>query len=588
MFIRPKIRLLPPEVVHRIAAGEVVENPASVIRELTENSLDSGASSIVVRIVEGGLKLIEVEDNGCGMTKEDLESCCQRHGTSKISNLEDLDNIESLGFRGEALAALSAVSKIEISSNTKQSILTNSGAWELKRYGLEFVTQPTSRTQGTTVRVKEIFFNTPARLKFLKSTSSEASRCLKVMKEVMAANPSINFKFYALDASGQLEVEVEAEAQDFSQRTLLVLDEQNKSPAATISRELYLPLNGVKKFSFCVLSAPNFLRNSKDLFFVVNGRCIDDKRLPYVVREAFGGQIEMGKYPRGVFRLTLDANIVDVNVHPQKREVRWAKEFPVYSLIFESLRAAIVSDEKLRTPVQAPYEPNNRSDAFIGIKNVVPESFSFATPSGVANAIDVGTEPIHKILFRGLKVVGEIGAAWLICESPEGIIIVDQHAAHERVNFQKYFSGDVFPSTPLLIPLNVKLPLALKGRGEEFLRRMEAFGFEGKVMNDSEIEFVAKPKAERSINWPEVFFEIFSAVDEDSSGSTTFSKLKNWIASSLACHGSVRRGQRLSDPEIHALLCSLDEVNWNEFCPHGRPTYIQLTHEQLEEKFHRS
>jgi len=585
--------------VHRIAAGEVVENPASAMKELVENSIDAGATKVAVLIVDGGLKLIEVKDNGGGMSRADLEACCQRHATSKIREVEDLDHIFSLGFRGEALAALSSVSHLEILSRERGE----KEAWVLKRQGADFETQPVSHNEGTAVRVQDLFFNTPARKKFLKSPSSESSRCVKTFKDLAVSHYSVELSLHILSANGELEEDLFFPAQDKLERMAAILSKEKEYFFTSSEQNL---VAGLKKIEVMFLKAPHFARNSKDIYLVVNGRPVEDKRIAYVLREAFGGLIEMGAFPRGGVFLEVDATEVDVNVHPQKKELRWSKEFPLYSLIYEQVKnglkavlpktqssapfnesadnAPSLLGDFYSLPLQGGVESTRIERAFTADSQNLSNSPSLEWPesSQVAPAAT-------QIKFSSLRVVGEVGAAWLLCESDKGVIVIDQHAAHERVRFDEFIKGrELFSAVPLLLPLKVELPLSLKGQEEAFVTLMEDWSFEGRVVGERQVEFFAVPKSARKIEWGETFDEIFDRMDQKLSIESRRQSLRVWIASSLACHGSVRRGQRLTNDEITQLLKSMDEVDWKEFCPHGRPTWILLSHNRLEEEFHRS
>lgn len=593
-----KIRLLSPELVHRIAAGEVVENPASAMKELVENSIDAGATKVAVLIVEGGLKLIEVKDNGGGMSRADLEACCQRHATSKIREVSDLDHIFSLGFRGEALAALSSVSHLEILSREKDE----KDAWILKRHGAEFETQPVSHNEGTCVRVQDLFFNTPARKKFLKSPSSESSRCVKAFKDLAASHYNIELSLHVLSVTSELEEDLYFPAQDRVSRLASILGKEKEFFFASADENL---VAGLKKIEVLFLKAPHFGRNSKDIYFIVNGRPVEDKRLAYVLRESFGGLIEMGAFPRGAVYLEVDATEVDVNVHPQKKELRWSKEFPLYSLIYEQVKKGLeglVPAQRASQVFSTESEETSRASSLLGDFYSLPLQGAAQTSHAVLAELTQGKVPTtnttneisteiekHSIKFSSLRVIGEAGAAWLLCESDKGIVLIDQHAAHERVRFDEFIKGEeLFSAIPLLLPLKVELPLALKGQEEDFLILMEDWSFEGRVVSERQVEFFAVPKSSRKIEWGETFEEVFDRMDQKLSIESLRQSLRVWIASSLACHGSVRRGQRLTNDEISALLKRMDGVDWKEFCPHGRPTWILLSHDRLEEEFHRS
>ena len=603
-----KIQLLSQEVIHKIAAGEVVEKPAAAVKELIENSIDAGATQIQIRIVAGGLSLIEIKDNGFGMSREDLENCCQRHATSKIHSLQDLDAIYSLGFRGEALAALSAVSQLEITSKktdqSEKASQSDNSAWLLKREGMNFSTQPASLSVGTQIRVQELFYNTPARKKFLKSEASETSQCIKLIRELSLTHPEIDIQAYFVSSKGELIEELNFKKQSRRERVETLLLAKEDSLFEVKGEEKTLGLS----WEFYLQAPPHFSKNSKDLFFIVNSRLIEDKRLPYVLREAYTGLIEMGSFPRGALFLEVDPALVDVNVHPQKKEIRWPHQYPLNQIIYAQVKEKLqtLMPRSIPRPIveesvglfnqssEAIRASRPPSESFNAEKTIALESAFFEASSiQEPQILQDQQAPNQEIsqqnnFFSSLRVVGEVGAAWLLCESPEGMIIIDQHAAHERVNFHKFLnSKSLLSSQALLIPQVFKLPLNVSDRGEEILKFLEDWGFEGQCL-DNALEFIAVPKSERKINWDQILSEVFVKLDQNLAAESVFHSLKVHVASSLACHGSVRRGQRLTHDEIKALLVSMDRVDWKEFCPHGRPTWKLYSHQNLEEAFHRS
>lgn len=585
--MKSKIRLLDQSIIHRIAAGEVVENPASVIKELVENSLDAGATHISVKLISAGFDLIEVQDNGLGMSQEDLEVCCHRHATSKIHDIQDLDHISSLGFRGEALAALSAISQLEIISRARDA----QEAWVLKRSGSEYSTMPSTRNIGTTLRVQQLFFNTPVRLKFMKSQNSEASKCVRVFHELAAAHPERSLSLYLMNSTGEIDDEYIFSAASREKRVSQIF---NKDEDTFFHASSMTFPKGLKNLDLIFQKAPNFCRNSREIYFVVNGRCIEDKRLPHVLREAFGSLIEVGSYPRGIVYLDVDQSVVDINVHPQKKEVRWSQDFPLYSLVYEALKQKLNLPHSSAGFFSVKDTPSAKQNtelnvSFLGdLMSHVPQNLPIKEVTSGSPYPSKDLKNSSTTFFSSLRVVGEVGAAWLLCESPEGLVVIDQHAAHERVRFHEFMQQDLFPSTALLLPLKIKVPLAARGNEEKILQALESFGFEGLCNTQGDLEFFSEAKTERKVDWKEVFDEVFERSQGSEKIEALLQQLKIWIASSLACHGSVRRGQRLTSDEIKALLLQLDQVDWKEFCPHGRPTWLSFSHEKLEEEFHRS
>ncbi len=601
MFFAP-IRLLDPEVVSRIAAGEVVDRPASVLKELLDNSIDAGASAIRVLVVEAGLKRLEVEDDGRGLSPDDLKVCTLRHATSKITGLDDLDAIASLGFRGEALAAIASVSKLQI-----ETFREGSGSWIWQTFGsTQGELTPASRAKGTRVRVEDLFFNVPARKKFLKSVSSEYSETRQILQSVALTHPEIAFEWHFINDKGELKEQAQLKVSSLVDR----LRSLQELDGEILSIDRTDPAPGVRRVQAAFYKAPVSSRFQKDIQLSVNGRPVSDKRLPYSLREAYNGLIEVGQYPIGVLALDVDPSEIDVNIHPQKKEIRWPKEFNLASMAYGLLRPHF--EVRRETPIHsASFEPSlfesrPPSDKIPHFISPIPASrFEvpvFERPSAPAPAFSIAsksTAPEREELrpafrFSELRVIGEAGAAWILCESPGGLVVIDQHAAHERVNFERILrSKTLLRSKPLLIPLEQQLPPHFADSKKLVAGVLTELGFEisDESLENTEsdsLEFIAVPEADRSLAWGDILEKIFADVQSGAQISHWPEHLKMRIAASLSCHGSVRRGQRLTNDEIRSLLVSMDQVEWGGLCPHGRPVWLPLAHEWIEEQFHRS
>ncbi len=609
-----KVRLLPQEVIHRIAAGEVVDRPASVLKELLDNSIDAGASHIRVLLIDGGLKSLEVEDNGSGMSRDDLEVCTLRHATSKIESVDDLDAIQSLGFRGEALAAISSVSSLKI-----ESVQKGGKAWLLEsKGGIRPELRPASRHQGSRVVVDDLFFNVPARKKFLKSLGSELNECLETLTSVALAHPEISFEWHALDAqSGEIKKTKTLIAGTLRDRFEAIYAQQ----ADMLHFEQLPSLPEIKKVEIAIYRPPMSSNFQKTVRLSVNGRPVIDKRLPYSLREAFGGLIEVGRYPIFQANLMVDVHSVDVNIHPQKKEIRWPHNFSLasflYSLVrpqFEIRSAPTVSAEQavffagdsaeISRPIENPSPmlsimPDGvggtaDSDAFAEMKS--PAIANFNPAQSESRDFLRGEAPRKKALislpesqprfrFSHLRVIGEAGAAWILCESESGVVLIDQHAAHERVNYERILNHKtLLRSKPLLFPLDLPESAEWEGLLSPLATALKELAFE---LSDDEKSIIAVPEADRKIDWSKWIQDILEELRSSEEKVGRLQKIRTEIAASLSCHGSVRRGQRLSHDEIHALLQSLDEVAWGGLCPHGRPVWFELSHEKIEESFHR-
>lgn len=612
-----KIRLLPPEIIHRIAAGEVVDKPSSILKELVENAVDAGSTRIQVTLIDGGLRSIQVDDNGSGMTREDLEACIQRHATSKISTLEELDAIPLLGFRGEALSAASSVSRLTI-----DTFREGDGGWVLRvTGGAREAVKPSARKLGTRVTLEDLFFNVPARRKFLRKPGLEAQDCLDTMESLALAHPHVEFSWAATDERGEVKAQKHYPVESSLERYKRSLGLEAELCEASVND----PAPGVKNLHVVFYKPPAASQAMKSIRLNVNGRPVTDKRLPYIVREAFAGLIEVGRFPYAHVAVEVDPALIDVNIHPQKKEIRWSSGFNMGSHVFGLVRSqlqassprSVTAAERAAaypTPVQASWFPSSHvnreaSEALAApiieshaVPNVASESLTFSAPISYGSGATSDSRTLARSLvspettrppfrFADLRVVGEALASWILCESPDGLVLIDQHAAHERVNFEKQLARmNLIRSKPLFLPIRFKLPLSMRGSESELKEALEPLGFECadlETVPAGEMEFVAVPESERKMNWEDLLERVISDIGEGMPTARVLEKLRVEIAASLACHGSVRRGQRLSIEEIQALMKDLDAVAWGGLCPHGRPVWFLLSNPQIETLFHR-
>jgi DNA mismatch repair protein MutL len=591
-----RIQLLSPEIIHRIAAGEIVDRPASVLKELIENSIDAKSTEIQVTLVEGGLNLIKVDDNGMGISESDLKVALQRHATSKIKKVEDLDQIFSLGFRGEALAAASSVSRLTIQSKTVDSSL----AYEIQSVGGAGRSNPQvcSRAEvGTTLCVEDLFFNVPARLKFLKKPNSELAECVEVFKSLALSHPEVSFSIQWMDSLGEIKGHLAYRHSSPAQRFQEVSDLTSVNPWYDEYSDLG---EGLIKLRIFVFPPPHVSHQQKGVRLSVNGRWVSDKRLPFAAREAFLGLIEVGAFPKIWVDVQVEPQKIDVNIHPQKKEIRWPSQYSLAGVVYKRIRELIVKNTpRIESPINSVpnYEPVSLLDTVLSTSSPqsasISEHSSFSTspefsaswsltmPKAVAEA-----PPFD---FRELKVVGEVGAAWLVCESVAGLVIIDQHAAHERVQFEKILKTNRFlRSAPLAIPFKLDLPLGLHGEARRVQQALLEMGFDFSENTDEKsLEIIAMPQSDRKLNWGQLFEKIFKNIEEGLDANFFLNEIRVQLASSLACHGSVRRGQRLSNDQIKELLIQMSEVAWGGFCPHGRPVWKLIRHSEIENFFHR-
>ncbi len=599
-----KVRLLPQEVIHRIAAGEVVDRPLSVLKEFLENAIDAGASKVKIVLVDGGAQLVEVEDNGCGMSKGDLEIAVQRHATSKVRSMEDLDEIHSLGFRGEALSAIASVTRLEIDSAQSQSD-GSVEAWTLEVVGgVKRPLKASSRRIGTRVRAHDLFFNIPARRKFLKKSSSEAADALALLESFAMIHPNIAFEWHVIDHSGELKAQHNLPQETLKARYQTLCPKEGEF----FQLQKDNPFPGVLSLEVVGLKAPACSAFQKSVVLSVNNRLVIDKRLPFSMREAFQGLISIGAYPFVYVRVEVEPSLIDVNIHPQKKEIRWPSGFSLAGIAYSLVRPLFQPKDLEAREAEPLQQSLSAGSQFPDSLILAPLMSTTAnSPSPLDNFLELNSllpkssptksfqESHPEFKFSSLRVVGELGAAWIVCEHPSGMILIDQHAAHERVNFEKIMcesektGSELLRSRPLLLPLKLRLPLGIEADSAGLQDVLESLGFEiGDPFGATDfIEFVAVPETDRKINWSEVLEQIFHDLQNDDDPRSIVESLKVKLAASLSCHGSVRRGQRLSHEQIVALLGQMDEVQWGGLCPHGRPLWFLLSHGSIEETFHR-
>jgi DNA mismatch repair protein MutL len=543
------IKILAREVISKIAAGEVVERPASVVKELVENALDAGATQIAVETQGGGTSLIRVTDNGSGIPTNDVELAFHRYATSKIDLLTDLEKISTLGFRGEALPSIAAVAEVEILTKADSGA---AGTYLYLKNGSAMKREKRSRPQGTTVTVHHLFHSFPARLKFLKSATTENGHIANLLSQYALAFPEVKFNL-VLDGRLTLKTpgngslrDVVAEVYGLEiARQMLEIDETEQVLSAA-----------------GLVSPPSLSRSSRGyLSFFVNRRWVRSSLLARAAEDAYHGLLMTGKHPIVVLTVSLSPQEIDVNVHPTKTEVKFRNSQTVYAAIQRSIKKVLV---------KAP-PPE--------IKAGTP---SFAQPPSLwtVKGAETTSLPI-------LRVVGQLASNYIMAEGPEGLYLIDQHAAHERILFEKILSQrsqQKIEVQGLLEPLNIELSPkqeeVLKTKGEllyEFGFNLEPFGVRSYLLR-------AVPAMMKEGNLMEAVRALLDSLAAEGEPS----KREENIAQSLACHSAVKAGQLLNAEEMRELIKQLEQTNQPRTCPHGRPTMIHLSSHQLEKEFGRT
>jgi DNA mismatch repair protein MutL len=605
------IRQLPEDLINRIAAGEVVERPASVIKELVENSIDAGARRIVVTTAGGGKALMRIEDDGHGMDRQDLILSVERHATSKLSE-DELDDIRTLGFRGEALASIGSVAELSICSRTAQA---ESGLRLEVRNGVRSGPVPQAMNRGTIVEVKNLFAKVPARLKFLKSDRAEAAAITDVLKRLAMANPSVHFVLQGSDRAASNWPAVTGPGALEARLAQVIGDDFAKNAVALATERHGVVVAGLA-------GVPTFTRaNSLSQFYFVNGRSVRDKVLVGAIRAAYADFTFRDRYPVVALYLAIDPAEVDVNVHPAKAELRFrdagavrgaviraigealtAAGFKASTTVAEDVLGAFSAPAYAAAPSTVPAYATAQSDGgFAGYDrpSSYRESNSFAPGFRHSETLAGFAEPSARIEAEAATPLTDypLGTAraqmfenFIIAQNGEGLLLVDQHAAHERLVYERFkaqlASGPV-PSQAQLIPLVIELPEEDCARLEEAASELERFGLYLERFGPRAIAVRETPALLGNTDVEGLVRDLADGLAEWDSTAALSDRMEAIIAR-MACHGSVRSGRRLRVDEMNALLRDMEATPHSGQCIHGRPTYVELKKKDIERLFGRS
>ena len=592
-----KIRVMSETLANKIAAGEVVERPASVVKELVENAIDAGASQIVTELKGSGYRNIRVVDNGTGMEEDDVLLAIERHATSKISRDADLSAIRTLGFRGEALPSMAAVSRFEIKSRTRQA---TQGMRIYVDGGVVKEVVQCGCPPGTQVWVRDLFFNQPARRKFLKKEQTEFGHVVDTLTRMALGRPEIHF---SLQQKSRQTHDWPAAA-NLKQRLTQIFPKGLPQFWAALSQQ-----KGLVRISGYI-SPPELHRsNSRMLFLYVNGRAVQDRLLRIAILEAYRTLIPRGRSPLGVIFLELPPELVDVNVHPTKAEVRFQDPQALCKAVTSAARATLASTEKMRwkrplaptsevrstkTPPKQDFEPLFREGSSVAERPFptyeqihttgveVPPSAQ-VTSSSAMQQKEIGT------LFGELTVIGQLHHSYILCEAPDGLILIDQHAAHERTFFEAFrreASVGQMASQVLMVPETVEFTAEEAVWLEDSLPLFEKLGFGLDPFGSHTFVVRAIPAVALRREPLELLHDLVSAGCKGVSDPAPEVLLEN-LLQSMACRVAVKAGQRLGRQEMTALLQKLDSLDHCSTCPHGRPLWWKLTVSEVERMFGR-
>ena len=600
-----RINLLSQRLANQIAAGEVVERPASVAKELLENSLDAGADKVDIDLEQGGVKLLRVKDNGSGILKDDLVLALSRHATSKISNLEDLETIVSMGFRGEALASISSVARLKMMSKATGD--KDDNGWKVETAGqdMDARLEPVAHTRGTTVEVRDLFFNIPARKKFLKTEKTEFARIDEIVKRIALSRFDVQFSLRHNQRSIHKLLPAKSE-QEQQRRVGLVCG------PAFLENSVYINLERAGLRLWGWVSLPTFSRSQADLqYFYVNGRIIRDKLVTHAVKQAYRDVLFHGRHPAYVLYLELDPALVDVNVHPTKHEVRFRDSRLVHDFLFSSLHKALAKV----TP--SDQITGNSSTSSLGLQNFpnIPQggvkAFAYQSPLALkeSNELSYQTNSYNSSTWQTdvkdhLAVMEKLGAddaeipplgyaiaqlhgVYILAQNKEGIILVDMHAAHERITYERMklaCQNEELKMQPLLVPLSIAVSQAEANCAEAQQLVLLNLGIEIERASDEAIVIRQIPSILKDSNVEQMVRDVLSDVLEFGS-SDRIQSHQDDLLSTMACHGSVRANRHLTIPEMNALLRDMEVTERSGQCNHGRPTWIYQSLDELDKLF---
>lgn len=623
-----KIHLLPDQLISQIAAGEVVERPASALKELLENSVDAGSKQIQVALQQGGMKLLKVSDDGHGIAKDDLELALTRHATSKIQSLEDLEQVGSLGFRGEALASIASISRTVLTSRQQAA----SHAWQITAEGTHGqAISPAALDAGTIVEVHDLYFNTPARRKFLKTENTEFGHCEDAFTRVALSRPSVGF---LLQHNGKAITRLAANTPQ--QRITDVLGSEFAAQSVWLEEES----GGLRLWG--MTASPTYQRHSRDSQYVfVNGRFVRDKLIAHAIKQAYQDVLHGDKHPAFVLFLELDPSLVDVNVHPAKTEVRFRESQAVHRFIFHSLHKALgktSAEIQASQPVQAPFNPFRPANipAFnmpreqvempLQSRSVFSGDYQPSVSNGAALAqqfygqlygdlthtatavnieesdSSVSLQEVAPVMATSVAAeapqqyplgfaLGQLHGIYILAQNTQGMVVVDMHAAHERIMYERLknaLSEQAIATQPLLIPISfyaekVEVATLQSLQGSDTLQQL---GFDLATLSPTTIAIRAVPTMLQDADAVALARAVLRDLHEYGASRVLLER-QNEVLGTMACHAAVRANRQLTITEMNALLRDMEATERSGQCNHGRPTWFQVSLNDLDKMFMR-
>jgi DNA mismatch repair protein MutL len=590
------IRLLPDQLISQIAAGEVIERPSAVVKELLENAIDAGATQISIRLEAGGVKRIAITDNGSGIPHEQMALALTRHATSKIADLHDLENVATLGFRGEALASIASVAQLTITSRTRDA----AHAWQVQGHDPS-AASPASGALGTMVDVQDLYFNTPARRKFLKSEQTEYGHCLDIVKRIALARPDLNFS-----------VTHNGKTTEYWQQS--TLSERSAEILGDTFAQARLPLEASAGpvSLFGLIGLPTAARGRADAqYFYVNGRFVRDKLLTHAVRSAYQDVLHGDRYPAYVLQLQLDPSLVDVNVHPSKIEVRFRDSRAVHQFVFHAVSRSLAttapgaddtvaaSEPSRASPFAIPWGRQMMRQPSLGVAQPLArygdmfaetlQAAQASTSAGSSFSVNPGSvresddDDTHPLGFA----LAQLHGIYVLAQNRSGLVLVDMHAAHERILYEQFKQALGTQSVTLqslLIPVSFHADAVEVGTAEEYRETLHSLGFDIAVMSPTTLAVRAIPALLKNADAQSLARDLLRDLREFG-GSEVLTERRNELLGTLACHTAVRANRALTIPEMNALLRQMEATERADQCNHGRPTWVQLAIQDLDRLF---
>ena len=587
-----KIKILPEKLINQIAAGEVIDRPSSVVKELVENAIDAEADVITVVLKQGGTFLIQVMDNGSGMSEQDAIMAFQRHATSKVSNIKDIERVSTLGFRGEALASIASVSRVEMKSVLQDQI---EGTRLFLENGVVTDMDRTGGNPGTSIAIKNLFYNTPARKKFLRATSTEYRHCLTMMNHFTLSHPEIEFTL--LHDENQV---YNLKSTNLKPRIIDVLGSGAQNDLLELKEE-----NAVFKVQGYIGNSKYYRKSRGDQYFFVNGRYINDRTLSAAMMSAYGELIPKGNYPVYILFFEIDPERIDVNVHPTKSEIKFADQHMLFSLLRGAVLRTLKKDDVIpgfhshNSPIQRLDRPRFKTSISSELQiNPDQTSIDFDSKPDIGETQQHPPAHSSSPFLPGApektaeqddgKMLWQLHNKYILAQIKSGMVIIDQHAAHERILYEKVkhlMDSQSATSQQLLFPHTIELSTDDFEYLMEILPFLHKIGFILKGFGGRTIVVEGVPSDMRKTDTDHLIQNI---LDEYKMKQGTEVDIRERVAKSVACRSAIMTGERLSRNSMNALIDQLFACETPYFCPHGRPTIITLTLDELDERFERT